>query len=199
MLQKCLDWWWVCPLVERCDPDMCSDTDNLSTNRVELMDQSHIKAITILLSLTLRRRLIRDWLISTLQMHTHYSSLRFCQCICDRCPSINCVPFVYAVRFSLSRRALCTTVQNVELTGWTTVHIWETLSVYSDVTWRQLDCLFKSLLMLQTKKHQGSALLTLCDGNSAVDSPHKGPVTRKAFLCVTTYAIMLITILCLHN
>ena len=45
------------------------------------------------------------------------------------------------------------------------------------------DCLLKRLFMRRSKKHQSSASLSFVRGihRSPVNSPHKGPVTRKMF------------------
>ena len=46
-----------------------------------------------------------------------------------------------------------------------------------------VECLFNSLFRLTTKKHQRSALISLCEGNPLVTgcSLHKGAVMRKMF------------------
>ena len=48
---------------------------------------------------------------------------------------------------------------------------------------RQLHCLFNRLFRRISKKTSKLRTAGLCEGNQpgAVDSPHKGPVTRKAF------------------
>ena len=44
-----------------------------------------------------------------------------------------------------------------------------------------IECLFNTLFSVTTKSHQRSALLSLCEGNPPIDSPHKGRVTQKMF------------------
>ena len=62
---------------------------------------------------------------------------------------------------------------------------------YDDVIWatygvsfhRRVDCLFCCLFRFSSKKTSKSGLLSLMRGihRSPVDSPHKGPITRKPF------------------
>ena len=58
---------------------------------------------------------------------------------------------------------------------------------YSDVKWPHwhlelpVNQVFVQQLIMTTKKHQRSGLLSLSEGNPPANSPHKGTVTRKIF------------------
>ena len=56
--------------------------------------------------------------------------------------------------------------------GWNGVHITANSTNYS---------------CCQQRKHRSSALLVLCEGNPLVDSPHKGPVMRKAITWTSSW------------
>ena len=45
----------------------------------------------------------------------------------------------------------------------------------------RLDCLLKRLFRRRSNKRSKLRVSGLCEGNPPVDSPHKGPVTRKMF------------------
>ena len=47
--------------------------------------------------------------------------------------------------------------------------------------YRRHDCLLKRLFRRRSKKTSKFRVTGICEGNSPVNSPHKGPVTRKMF------------------
>ena len=68
---------------------------------------------------------------------------------------------------------------------WLCLHFPTIITVTSWWVWRRLkspaSCLLNRLFKHRSKKTSKLRVTGLCEGNSAVNSPHKGPVTRKMF------------------
>ena len=66
---------------------------------------------------------------------------------------------------------------------------------------QRLDCLLDRLFRRRSKKHQGSASLVFVRGIQRwpVNSPHKGPVTRKCFHLMTSSCCLFRSVFKLAN
>ena len=108
--------------------------------------------------------------------------------------------YIFRISTILSSYILCYKGQNVVIKSCYSKARWrlfpldcrdltKLIAHYSDVITSAMASQITSLAIVYStvysgtdqRKHQSSALLARCEGNSPVNSPHKGPVTRKMF------------------